>query len=51
MKEKYHGEQGGGFTVEYFASIDSHILKGLERQGKTVVGLKFEGHEIGVILK
>jgi len=51
MKGGHHGEQGGGFTVEYYASINSHILKGLEKQGKTVVGLKFEGHEIGVILK
>ena len=51
MKEGYHGEQGGGFTVKYFASIDSHILKGLEKQGKNIVGFKFEGHEVGVILK
>ena len=51
MKEGYYGEYGGGFTSEYYASIDHHTLKGLEKQGKTIVGFKFEGHEIEVILK
>ena len=51
MKEGYHGEQGGGFTSKYYTMITHHILKGLEKQGKTIVGFKFEGHEIEVILK
>ena len=51
MKEGYHGEQGGGFTSKYYTMITHHILKGLEKQGKTIVGFKFEGHEIEVILR
>ena len=42
MKEGYHGEQGGGFTSKYYTMITHHILKGLEKQGKTIVGFKFE---------
>ena len=51
IKEEYHGEYGGSFTSKYYTMITHHILKGLEKQGKTIVGFKFEGHEIEVILK